>query len=421
MSDLRESEAGISSRARRFGRVAVGLLVVGIAGGALAQRVGNARPRATAGAGTLDERMVAQAAVVAVEGVAEVRARVEGRVVSVLVREGERVTEGQLLAEIESEMQSAETSRRAADRLALLESARAVARGARPEEQAAAEAEARAAREELALARDRAARAEQIASSGSGSAQSAVEARQGFRAAEARAAAVEARWRLTRGGGRAEDVRAARARVTAAEALEAQARSELSRTRLLAPAAGIVLARRVDPGDTTMLSAASPPAFEIADPGRTELRLEVEESDAERLRVGALVRVVRLGGRGAVGTAHIARVGGRLDRRSIGADDGRVRSDGLVRPAWASWDAPTTLPIGLHLEGEIMAPRSVLTRVPREAVTVRLGRAVVRVPWGVWSRERPVTLGSIDPRFVEVSGIPGGTTVLLSELGRLAE
>ena len=33
------------------------------------------------------ERMVAQAAVVAVEGVAEVRARVEGRVVSVLVRE----------------------------------------------------------------------------------------------------------------------------------------------------------------------------------------------------------------------------------------------------------------------------------------------------------------------------------------------
>ena len=80
----------------------MGLLVVGIAGGALAQRVGNARPRATAGAGTLDERMVAQAAVVAVEGVAEVRARVEGRVVSVLVREGERVTEGQLLAEIES-------------------------------------------------------------------------------------------------------------------------------------------------------------------------------------------------------------------------------------------------------------------------------------------------------------------------------
>ncbi|MEI8255317.1 MAG: biotin/lipoyl-binding protein, partial [Deltaproteobacteria bacterium] len=236
MSEGRAKRAAQRSKVLRVGMVAVSVLAVvgGTAGWALAQRAADARPRATAGAGTLDERMVAQAAVVAIDGVAEVRARVDGRVVRVLVREGERVTEGQLLAEIESETQTAETDRRVADRLALLESARAVALGARPEERAAAEAEARAAREDLALARDRVTRTEQLASSGSASAQAVVEAQQASRAAEARSSAVEARWRLSRAGGRAEDVRAARARVTAAEALELQARSELARTRLVA-------------------------------------------------------------------------------------------------------------------------------------------------------------------------------------------
>ncbi len=416
MSDGRKKRAGTWSRARRAGLIALCALVViaGTAGWALAQRAGDARPRATVGAGTLEERMIAQAAVVAIDGVAEVRARVDGRVVRVLVREGERVTVGQLLAEIESDTQSAETERRVADRLALLENARAVAQGARPEERAAAEAEAHAAREDLALARDRVSRTEQLASTGSASAQAVVEAQQAFRAAEARSTAVEARWRLTRAGGRAEDVRAARARVTAAEAFEAQARSELARTRLIAPVDGVVLARRIDPGDTTVLIAGSPPAFEIADPGRTEVRLEVEESDAERLHVGAQVRVMRQGGRGTVGMAHIVRVGERLDRRTIGADDARVRSDGLVRAAWAAWDAPTALPIGLRLEGEVIVSRPVAMRVPRDAVAIRLGRAAVSVPWGIWSRERPVTLGAADPRYVEVSGIAAGTTVLLA-------
>ncbi len=400
------------------GRRSVGIaavVAVGVLGGgwALAQRSADERPRTTAQPGEVGERVLAQASVVALDGVAEVRARVEGRVVRVLVREGDRVTAGQLLAELESETQSAETDRRSAERRALLESARAVAQGARPEERAAAEADALAAREELTLARDRLARTERLAAAGSGTAQSAVEARQAFRAAEARAGAVEARRRLAVAGGRAEDVRAAQARVAAAEALESQARNELGRTRLVAPVAGVVLARRVDPGDTTVLLAGAPPAFDIADTSRTELRLEVEEADAERLQAGAAVRVLRQGGRGSVGTAHITRVAERLERRTIGADDARVRSDGLVRAALAAWDAPTSLPLGLHLEGEVVLARHVAARVPREAVAVHLGRATVREPWGPWFRERAVTLGVADARDVELRDLAAGTTVLL--------
>ena len=415
MSEGRAVGTAKRSRAMQVGVVGVSVLALvgGSAGWALAQRAADGRPRATVEAGTVDDRVVAQAAVAAIDGIAEVRARVDGRVVRVLVREGDRVTEGQLLAEIESETQAAETERRVADRLALSESARAVAQGARPEERAAAEAEAMAAREELTLARDRLARTERVAATGGTSAQSVVEARQAFRAAEARASAVEARWRLTRAGGRVEDVRAARARVAAAEAMEVQARSELGRTRLVAPIAGVVLARRIDPGDTTVMLVGAPPAFDIADPARTELRLEVEEADAERLQVAAQVRVTHQGGHGTVGSAHIVRVSERLDRRTIGADDARVRSDGLVRAAWAAWDTPTSLPLGLRLEGEVIVPRAVAMRVPRSAVAVHLGRATVSVPWGIWSRERTVTLGVADEREVEVRGIAPGTRVLL--------
>ena len=54
-------------------------------------------------AGSVSDRIVARAVVVAEAGIAEVRPRTEGRVLRVLVREGDKVEAGQLLAEIEGE------------------------------------------------------------------------------------------------------------------------------------------------------------------------------------------------------------------------------------------------------------------------------------------------------------------------------
>lgn len=53
--------------------------------------------------------------------------------------------------------------------------------------------------------------------------------------------------------------------------------------------------------------------------------------------------------------------------------------------------------------------------VPRSAVRVRDGRAVVEVPWGPVTRDVPVKLGAADGRNVEVSGIGVGTRVVVSK------
>ena len=113
--------------------------------------------------GELRERLVCRAAVVPSDGVANVRARVPGRARRVLVREGDRVAQGQLLAELEGDDLVAELARAEADERALGATAAALAEGARPEERTALEAELLAARAELDLARDRAAREGRLA------------------------------------------------------------------------------------------------------------------------------------------------------------------------------------------------------------------------------------------------------------------
>jgi multidrug efflux pump subunit AcrA (membrane-fusion protein) len=397
-------------------RVRLVVIVAGVlvALGAAASTTRVGAPRATVGEATITERVLVAAVINPVEGVAEVRPRAEGKVVRVHVREGDTVVAGQLLAEIEADTQAAEARRRTADVVAATAAARGVAAGARTEERVAAEAEAKAMREEVALLKDKLLRIEKLAAQGSASEAALTEARQSTLVAEAKLEATEARLKLTAAGGRSEDVTAARARVGSAEAALASAQIDIDRARLVAPVAGVVLARRVDPGDTATFGLGVPAAFDIADPSRTEVRLEAEESDIDALVNGAVARLVRQGAGAEVGTATISRQGERMERRTIGADDARVRADGLVRAAWATWNAPMRLPIGLKLDAWIeRPPKKVAMALPRAAITVRDGAAFVEEPFLLWTRHRTVELGIADERMVEVKGLAAGSVVVL--------
>ena len=168
--------------------------------------------------GVLRSHIAARAVVVSETGVSEVRARIDGRVVRVEVREGEHVRPGQLLAEIEAEGIAAELSRRRAEQRAARGTARAVAEGARSEERRALDADLAAARAELGLARLRAARQERLAVSGAVPPASLDAARTALEVTEARYVAARARRSLGQAGGRSGEVSAATARVAAAEA-----------------------------------------------------------------------------------------------------------------------------------------------------------------------------------------------------------
>jgi multidrug efflux pump subunit AcrA (membrane-fusion protein) len=190
-----------------------------------------------------------------------------------------------------------------------------------------------------------------------------------------------------------------------------------SRARITAPIAGTVLARRIDPGDS--LSVASQGGaraiFEIADTARTAIRAELEERDAGRVYQGLAVRLTTPGARTVVGTGVIARVSARIERRTISADEARVRADGDVQAVSITWQgAPTHAPLGQRLEAEVALPmKRSATRVPRSAIVVRDGRTVVETPMLLWSREVPIQVGAADGALAEIRGVAPGTRVFL--------
>jgi cobalt-zinc-cadmium efflux system membrane fusion protein len=188
--------------------------------------------------------------------------------------------------------------------------------------------------------------------------------------------------------------------------------------RITATIAGVVIARHVQPGDEVQAGEA---LFELCDPASLEVRLEIEELDALRVALNQEValRAPNQGsGSGApLATGAIQRLGAALERRSAGAADARLRADGRIRPAWVPLSpAPAGLLIGQEIEAEIALPSAAVpVRVPRGAVRIRDGLAVVRA-WRGWRwREIPVALGPSDARWVAVEGIAPGTEVAIDE------
>lgn len=301
-------------------------------------------------------RIVAQAQVVPIDGIIEVRPLAEGKVLRVLVQTGDHVTTGQLLAEIESDLESAAVRQRNAEKEAAAARLTLAVEGVRPEEQAALRAAAEAARHEAALARDRWQRQRALLGQGFVAEQTVIEAENSLKAAEAREKAATMRAAAGVAGGRAGERSAARAAVISAGAAMTQGEVALSRTRIVAPIAGVVMARNVNPGDIIGSNVTSPTLFRIVDPARIEIRFEVEELLAPRVESGLPVEFVLPGSKSVIGRGTVRRIAPQVEKRSIGADDARIRADSMVRPAWSDFNAEPAgrpLPVNYRLEAWI--------------------------------------------------------------------
>jgi hypothetical protein len=147
------------------------------------------------------------------------------------------------------------------------------------------------------------------------------------------------------------------------------------------------------------------------------VRIEVEEAFASRLATG-LAATVTDGSGEPLGHGRVVRVGARCERRTIGADPAAVRADGLVRAAWIEWDgAPASgTPLGERVEAVLeLPPQPVSAMLPRGAVRVKDGAAVVEVRRGLLASERRVSLGASDAVSVEVFGVTPGETVVRAD------
>ncbi len=220
---------------------------------------------------------------VAAQARSELAATTTGRVERVRVREGDRVAAGQTLIELEAQ----ELRAQVAQARAALASAQARLRAqgdvnAPVSQQALAQARANLdfARREL----DR----------------QKVLFAQGFigqaRLQEAERAAVVAAAALTQAEAQASgnaasgaEVAALQARVREAEAALALAEARLAQTRILAPSAGRILARHVEPGEVVQPARR---LLSLAVDGETRVLAQIDEKHLAQLKLGQEARVI---------------------------------------------------------------------------------------------------------------------------------
>ena len=210
------------------------------------------------------------------------------RIASMLVREGDRVSKGQLLATLERDRLEQAVARAAGQVQAEKEVVVRLEAGSRPEEVRKARADVEAARADAHNAGLNRRRMEALAAKDAVSRQKADDAKAAAEAAEARLNAISETLRLAVEGPRKEDIASAKATLKAREAELALAKRELADASLYAPMDAIVQERIMEPGD---MASPQKPVYTLALTNPLWVRTYVSEPDLGRIRLGMMAEV----------------------------------------------------------------------------------------------------------------------------------
>lgn len=414
-----------------------------------------------------------------VEGnVADISARIVGRIDEILVEEGDEVESGQVVAMLDSSELQADVDRaqaavssasaqaaaasqslnaersqansQLAGAQAALSAARArlaeVEAGARPQEIAQAQAAVDQAASQARIAQADLERARQLYEQGAISRSQLDQAVTAADVAQANLQAARERLALVREGARSEQIDAARAEVRAAEAGVAQARSafdlvrareeevraaqaqarqaqsalEAAQARLAlatirSPITGTIVRRHVEQGETV---APQQPILTAARNEPIWVTAEVDQEDVAAVEVGQQVRITldAYPGRYAEGTVT------DVSPVAVPKEVGRVRARVVrARISVDESDIPLRPGIEVYIDGSRRVAEDVIL-VPNEAV-LRLGdEDIVYVIEGQYVHRRTIVTGlsSFDYTIVE-QGLNIGEEVAISNLDDLSD
>lgn len=210
------------------------------------------------------------------------------RIVRMYVAEGDRVTSGQLLAELDGdrlEHTVAEAQARVAAQRAVV--AR-LEHGSRPQEIERAHAELAAVEADMREAQRNAERLENLAGKNVASRQAYEDARALYLSTRARAQAARENLRLAVEGPRREDIEAAQEELRAAQNALELAEHRYADTRLHAPAAGTILTRILEPGAVVLPNS---PVYTLALSDPVWVRTYVSEPHLGRVIPGTKAEI----------------------------------------------------------------------------------------------------------------------------------
>ena len=208
---------------------------------------------------------------------------VSGRIEKVLVDEGNRIHQGQLLATLELQQFQYQVARAKASLAAQQQVVAELEAGTRPEEIRRSRAQVSAAEAHVYEARQHFARTQKLAPEGATSREENDEARAAYEASEADLRVSQASLDLALAGPRIQEIEAARAKQALNEAELDLANWSLSKTDLIAPSSGVVRQRILEPG---AMAAPDRPVFTVALDDPLWVRVYASEPDLGRIQLG---------------------------------------------------------------------------------------------------------------------------------------
>jgi HlyD family secretion protein len=293
----------------------------------------------------------------------QLAAEVGGRVLELLVAEGDRVTAGQLIARLDTRDTELSIARARADRAQADAQLRLLLAGSRPEDIRQADAQATAAgsdigaaEAELANAQADLERYEQLLRANAGSRKARDDAQARRDVARDRLAATRERARASneaasrvRAGSRREEIDAARARVAAVDAQIATFEKSISDAAVKAPSAGVVTNKLVNAGEIVQPRA---PLIVITDLDHAWGEVFVDEPLVPRLTLGQPATLFTdAGGAGIPGKVTFISAKAEFTPRNVQTAEERAR---LVYRIKVTVDnASGTLKSGMPVEADL--------------------------------------------------------------------
>jgi len=296
-----------------------------------------------------------------------VAAMVGGRLVDLLVKEGDRVKKGDLMATLDTADATLALARAQADRDQAAAQLRLLRAGARPEDVRQAEAQAAtahadvaASQAELAAAQADVDRFESLLASNSGSRKQRDDAVTRRDVAKARTQGAGDRLRgaaenvaKLRAGARKEEIAAAVAHVAAADAQIATLRKAIADATVTAPVGGIVTEKLADVGEIVQPRA---PIAVVSDLDHAWANVYVDEPVVPRLRVGQAATVFTdAGGSGIAGTLSYVSDKAEFTPRNVQTAEDRSKL--VYRVKIAVDNRAGLLKAGMPVEAEIPVAR----------------------------------------------------------------
>lgn len=326
--------------------VSLGLLIDGRS--ALNRAIEPTTPRQ--GIRTTEKHIFAQGRIEGATEEAELRSQLHGQLVELSAREGQLVSEGQILLRIDDrEYRHGVALAKAQLRLAEADLSRLV-NGARAFERREAHARYDGKLAELRLAELTYQRTSRLLVENAVSAQAADDSRAKVAMLQAEVTASRAQVGLIEAPAREDEVSMARARIATAQARLDLAELQLDRTMLRAPSTGRILSVAMELGELAGPDTSTP-TIVMADTSRYRIRALVEELDAPLVKVGMVATITADGLSGHPIRGRVTEMSPRMTNKQIFSDDPSQRYDTKSREVWIAVEEPShAFVIGLRVD-----------------------------------------------------------------------